>query len=57
MQVKGFSASDVVVVQMKTRSKSGAFLPCEDLVRRCVGLPFIVSSVILGYRRAIGRAH
>ncbi|CAN0071799.1 unnamed protein product, partial [Ectocarpus fasciculatus] len=33
--VEGMPASDVVVVQMKTRSKSGAFLPCEDLVRRC----------------------
>lgn len=34
-QVEGMPAGDVVVVQMKTRSKSGAFLPCEDLVRRC----------------------
>lgn len=36
VQVNGLSAGDVVVVQMKTRSKSGAFLPCEDLVRRWV---------------------
>lgn len=36
VQVKGVSAGDVAVVQMKTRSKSGAFLPCEDLVRRWV---------------------
>lgn len=36
VQVKGVSAGEVVVVQMKTRSKSGAFLPCEDLVRRWV---------------------
>ncbi|CAM9905957.1 unnamed protein product [Pylaiella littoralis] len=31
--VKGFSTGDVAVVQVKTRSKSGAFLPCEDIVR------------------------
>ncbi|CAM9182126.1 unnamed protein product, partial [Scytosiphon promiscuus] len=34
--VKGMSTDDVVVVQLKTRSKSGAFLPCEDLVRSAV---------------------
>ncbi|CAM9784331.1 unnamed protein product [Ectocarpus sp. 4 AP-2014] len=34
--VEGMPAGDVVVVQMKTRSKSGAFLPCEDLVRSTV---------------------
>lgn len=26
---------DVVVTQIKTRSKSGAFLPCEKVVTRC----------------------
>ncbi|CAB1099869.1 unnamed protein product [Ectocarpus sp. CCAP 1310/34] len=34
--VEGMPAGDVVVVQIKTRSKSGAFLPCEDIVRSAV---------------------
>ncbi|CAM9304223.1 unnamed protein product, partial [Hapterophycus canaliculatus] len=35
-QLSGMSTDDVVVVQLKTRSKSGAFLPCEELVRSAV---------------------
>lgn len=49
IQVKGLSAGDVVVVQMKTRSKSGAFLPCEDLIRRWVVI-FIGTASYLGHQ-------
>ncbi|CAN0205770.1 unnamed protein product, partial [Laminaria digitata] len=34
--VKGMAAGDVVVTQIKTRSKSGAFLPCENVVTSAV---------------------
>lgn len=32
------AAGDVVVTQIKTRSKSGAFFPCENVVTRYLSL-------------------